>query len=187
MISPHSKIGRMKVLYIVSSELRSRRYLRWAIMSTLFPALLTMLSTWIFQDKFLVSVIPRCWCESTSWIGELPNYTGIGWTRPFHDETSIDSVFDGQKAAWPDEISPKCCVRLEQPLLHLSLVSNVAFFKNKLLKASALSWLEKLTFSPSSIGGMSLSEFLSRNDFTVCHYFLGVILLSGRSLWAKVL
>ena len=76
MISPYPCVGWMNYLYIISKLFRSRRYIRFARISTRLPALITISSTWLPQERFLVKIIPRCLCEVTSFITVFPKYTG---------------------------------------------------------------------------------------------------------------
>ena len=97
MISPYSSVGRMNDLYIISKLFRSRRYIRCARISTRLPALITISSTWLPQERFLVKIIPRCLFEATSFITVFPKYTGEIGSFLFLRETSKVSVLEGQK------------------------------------------------------------------------------------------
>ena len=83
--------------YTSSKLFRSRRYIRCARISTRLPALITISSTWLPQERFLVKIIPRCLCEVTSFIILFPKCTGAIGSFLFLRETSKVSVLEGQK------------------------------------------------------------------------------------------
>ena len=95
-MSPYSKTGRMKDLYIISKVLRSRRYIRRVSISTRRPARFIQFSIWLPHERLLDKITPRCLCAVTSFITEAPNVDGGGRSFLFFNETSRDSVLDGQ-------------------------------------------------------------------------------------------
>ena len=93
---PYSKTGWMKDFNIISEVLRLRRNIRCASISTLRPARFIQSSIWLLHERLLEKITPRCLCAVTSFITEGPNVIGGGGSFLFFDETSRDSVLDGQ-------------------------------------------------------------------------------------------
>ena len=89
-MSPYSKTGWMKDFLI------SRRNIRCASISTRWPARFIQSSIWLLHERLLEKITPRCLCAVTSFITEGPNVIGGGESFLFFDETSRDSVLDGQ-------------------------------------------------------------------------------------------
>ena len=87
----------MNYCYIISKLFRSKRYIRCARISICLPALMTIPSTWLHQERFEVKIIPRCLCEVTPFITVFPKYTGAIGSFLFLRETSKVSVLEGQK------------------------------------------------------------------------------------------
>ena len=76
--------------------LRSRRYIRCAIISTRRPARFIQSSIWLPHERLLEKITPRCLCAVTSFITEAPNVIGGGGSFLFFNETRRDSVLDRQ-------------------------------------------------------------------------------------------
>ena len=95
-MSPYSKTGRMKDLFIISKVLQSRCYIKRVSISTCQPARFIQSSMWLPHERLLEKITPRCLCAATSFITEAPNVIGSGGSCLFFNETSRDSVLDGQ-------------------------------------------------------------------------------------------
>ena len=95
-MSPYSRTGWMKDFNIISKVLRSRRNIRCASISTRWPARFIQSSIWLLHERLLEKITPRCLCAVTSFITEGPNVIGGDESFFFFDETSRDSVLDGQ-------------------------------------------------------------------------------------------
>ena len=95
-MSPYSKIGWRKDFNIISKVLRSRRNIRCASISTRRPARFIQSSIWLLHERLLEKITLRCLCAVTSFVTEGPNVIGGGRSFLFFDETSRDSVLDGQ-------------------------------------------------------------------------------------------
>ena len=95
-MSPYSKIDWMKDFNIISKVLLSRRNIKCASISTRRPARFIQSSIWLLHERLLEKITLRCLCAVTSFITEGPNVIGGGGSFLFFDETSRDSVLDGQ-------------------------------------------------------------------------------------------
>ena len=95
-MSPYSKTGWMKDFNIISKVLRLRRNIRCASISTLRPARFIQSSIWLLHERSLEKITLRCLCAVTSFITEVSNVISGGGSFLFFDETSRDSVLDGQ-------------------------------------------------------------------------------------------
>ena len=104
-MSPYSKTGWMKDFNIIFKVLRLRRNIRCASISTLRPARFIQSSIWLLHERLLEKITPRCLCAVTSFITEGPNVIGGGGSFLFFDETSRDSVLDGQNETM-DKMKP---------------------------------------------------------------------------------
>ena len=72
------------------------RNIRCASISTSRPARFIQSSIWLRHERLLEKITLRCLCAVTSFITEGPNVICGGGSFLFFDETSRDSVLDGQ-------------------------------------------------------------------------------------------